>query len=258
MSLDHDDYATLARIEDHLRRIADALEATGRETRQVDLTAPTDDDPGEYPALRCAVYGSPAGPRWDDCERPADQLDPLEHEWSPGRHIAEGMTVRIIGADGSTRVGTVGEFRPSPIPDYAARVMADCETGDDALCLETGEPVPVHVAVTNRQTGAILFDGDMAKLPAGLIDLPQGGWSADDLVQPMADPLDESDHRPRHDRDGVHIVWGTCGHWHSPGYVANIRTCPMTRSTLAAWSSSYGPLTFCDCDAATDTDGAKG
>ena len=27
MSMDHDDYAVFARIEDHLRRIADALEA---------------------------------------------------------------------------------------------------------------------------------------------------------------------------------------------------------------------------------------
>lgn len=35
--------------------------------------------------------------------------DPLG-EWRTGVHIAEGMTVRIIGADGSTRVGTVGEM----------------------------------------------------------------------------------------------------------------------------------------------------
>lgn len=42
-------------------KLIHAILAAAREmtARAVDLTEPTDDDLGEYPVLRCAVYGSP-------------------------------------------------------------------------------------------------------------------------------------------------------------------------------------------------------
>lgn len=176
------DFATLARIEDHLRRIADALEAASRETRQVDLTAPT-------------------APRWDDCEtRDPNLCDP-------------------------------GCTRPS-LHD------GDCSPAEANDPLDPLEQAAVHVVVTDRQTGATLFAGDMAKLPADL-DLPQGGWSADDLVQPMADPLDESDHRPRHDWDGDHWRRGAWG-WYASAPENGI-------FRLREIGAMHGPLTFCDC-----------
>lgn len=139
----------------------------------------------------------------------------------------------------------------------------ECEYHDNPLrvgefhvsSLETGKPV--RVVVTNRRTGAILFDGDLAKLPADL-DLPQGGWSADDLVQPMADPLDESDHRPRHVSGSEHLWWSEdCGRWHvlrrEGGCTCNGRD-PHIRPLTPAdplfrleWWADGDTLTFCDC-----------
>lgn len=217
------------------------------ESRQ-ETTPEEDDDPGECPALRCAVYGSPAASRWDDCEtRDPNRCEPgctrpslhdgdcspavaneyapggwasePHQEWRPGRHIAEGMTVRIIGADGSTRVGTVGEvteadgltswalipdgpLRPSPIPDYAARVMADYD--DRTIADPPEEP----------------------------------------------DPLDESDHRPRHDADGSHIYRHGERHWHYYGLedgACNTEVAGDDPVTLAHYNDRSGPLAFCDC-----------
>ena len=97
------------------------------------------------------------------------------------------------------------------------------------------------------------------------LDLPPGGWSPDDIVQPAADPnqcdpgctrpslhdgdcttdpLDESDHRPRHFPDGEHLRRYACGHWH----MATRDRCNEPDHgdgyTLAWWDE---PLTFCDC-----------
>ncbi len=120
-----------------------------------------------------------------------------------------------------------------------------------ASSLETGSPV--RVTVTNRKTGAILFDGDMAKLPAGL-DLPQGGWSAGDLVMPVADPLDEDDHRPRHSGNDEHLWRHGPEHWHS--FPVEEGLCPSDRCrlTLDVWRESAPPLTFCDCDATIEAE----
>ena len=85
----------------------------------------------------------------------------------------------------------------------------------DARSLETGEPVPVSVT-----------------------------------VRKVADPLDESDHRPRHFPMGDHLRRLGCGRWHSLA-----RACDLAhysqQCTLEDWDRHYGPLTFCDCDDAT-------
>ena len=68
-----------------------------------------------------------------------------------------------------------------------------------------------------------------------------------------ADPLDESDHRPRHDRDGEHLYrWGA-GHWHTKDPAARPDWCGCDRlddrDSLDDWvQAGFGPLTFCDCD----------
>lgn len=52
-----------------------------------------------------------------------------------------------------------------------------------------------------------------------------------------ADPLDESDHRARHDWHGLH--WDFDGTWlSSPG---------MFRRRMGELDHAFGPLTFCDC-----------
>lgn len=66
----------------------------------------------------------------------------------------------------------------------------------------------------------------------------------------FADPLDESDHRPRHDRGGGHLYRHGHDHWHSWARPL----CSVARSghsdalALNAWNVDFGPLTFCDCD----------
>lgn len=60
------------------------------------------------------------------------------------------------------------------------------------------------------------------------------------------DPLDESDHRPRHDEDGRHLYRHSCGDWHTWPAEDGLcrRYCGLT---LASWDEDGGPLTFCDC-----------
>jgi len=53
------------------------------------------------------------------------------------------------------------------------------------------------------------------------------------------DPLDESDHRPRHDNDGSHWRRGPHG-W----YLSYPENGIFTLTDIA---TLYGPLTFCDC-----------
>lgn len=62
-------------------------------------------------------------------------------------------------------------------------------------------------------------------------------------VRVVADPLDESDHRPRHFPDGEHLYRNSCGRWHH----WTSRRCYIPHDdthTLAWWDE---PLTFCDC-----------
>ena len=208
--------ATLARIEDHLRRIADALE--------------------RIPAVTVGEF------TLDGCD---DRTCTDRDHWAPTGRISHGSTPTtcVHGQDHPDDLEC--EYHDKPLRDGEFQVSS----------LETGRPV--RVTVMNRKAGAILFDGDTAKLPADL-DLPQGGWSADDLVQPMADPLDENDHRPRHDRDGLHLYHHGPGHWHA--WPAISHQCVIRLGLhgldhgldLSAWSADCGPLTFCDCnDAAT-------
>lgn len=66
-------------------------------------------------------------------------------------------------------------------------------------------------------------------------------------VAPDPDPLDESDHRPRHDRDGDHLYRHGAEHWHwaEEGVGACEFECEGARLTDA--DERFGPLTFCDC-----------
>lgn len=69
----------------------------------------------------------------------------------------------------------------------------------------------------------------------------------DDCERP-ADPLDESDHRTRHDRDG--------DHWFlRDGWSCNDST-GLGLESIRAVSETFGPLAFCDCDTIEAENGA--
>lgn len=65
------------------------------------------------------------------------------------------------------------------------------------------------------------------------------------------DPLDEDDHRPRHDRDGEHVYRHGERHWHNYGLedgACDMKIAMDDPVTLAHYNDRSGPLTFCDCD----------
>lgn len=65
----------------------------------------------------------------------------------------------------------------------------------------------------------------------------------DDCERP-ADPLDESDHRPRH-MGREHLWWHGEGHWHT---WADARCFAACRTTLEFWlETNRARFTFCDC-----------
>lgn len=172
MSMDHDDYATLARIEDHLRRIADALE------RIPTVTV------GELDAKPC-----------DD--RTCTDRD----HWAPTGRINHGSTPAtcIHGQDH---------------PDSLTCEYRCAATMPGHWCTRREHDDARHVwAMSDEEAQRHLREED---------------W--------FADPLDESDHRVRHDRHGGHWYrwpdgWGQTGGWFA----------------LAEVDASHGPLTFCDC-----------
>lgn len=73
-----------------------------------------------------------------------------------------------------------------------------------------------------------------------------------------ADPLDESDHRPRHDRDGEHLYRHGHEHWHwlEKANAPCEFECEGARLTDA--DMCFGPLTFCDCPDPTDIEAENG
>ena len=193
--------------------------------------------------------------------------DPLG-EWRAGVHVAEGMTVRIIGADGSTRVGTVGE-------------MVEADGLTNWTLIPDDEPDPLdeddHRPRHNRHGGHVyrhgpnhwhdygLEDGRCDMEPAGddpvrLSDFPapltfcdcdDAATEAENGATIAADPLDEDDHRPRHLPVGLHLYRHGFQHWHTWNRQCRIATGHSGDSlALSAWSTGCA-LTFCDCDAAT-------
>jgi hypothetical protein len=83
-----------------------------------------------------------------------------------------------------------------------------------------------------------------------------GGYIEPTWLAMAPDPLDESDHRPRHDSYDQHLYWnGAC--WHTWKPWPNGRcSIDHTEASLQWWALA-GPLTFCDCpDDPTDSDRA--
>lgn len=191
--LDGDDYATLASIEDHLRRIADALE----------------------------------------------RAHPKFH---PGGYAGGGYMIPEMPSCGYGRVVTRDAIR-------AELAGKPC---DDRTCTDRDHWAPVAA--------------DPAAAPASLptwadaIKHMQDGLAKMAAATPKlaADPLDESDHRPRHDHDGEHIYCHGPEHWHAWARPL----CSVARSghsndlALNAWNVDFGPLSFCDCDDAATLENA--
>ena len=72
----------------------------------------------------------------------------------------------------------------------------------------------------------------------------------------MTDPLDESDRRPRHDRDGGHVYRHGPEHWHDYGLEDGRCDMEPAMDDPVRLADFPGPLTFCDCGAAAGIDGA--
>ena len=149
-------------------------------------------------------------------------------------------------------------FRPTGSPDDSRVAMQDlamelrdaldAKPCDDRTCTDRDHWAPMG---PNRCdpgcTRPSLHDGDCDNHRAtGLsaawdaCEVAEGYLDGSGAARPSEDPLDEDDHRPRHDRDGDHWNrwpdgWGQTGGWF----------------TLANIANRYGPLTFCDCDDAT-------
>ena len=181
MSLDHDDYATFARIEDHLRRIADALER----------------------------------PRADD--RTCTDRD----HWAPTGRINHGSTPTtcVHGQDH---------------PDDLEREYACPATMPGHRCTRLEHAEGGHLwAMSDEEAERILRAGQ------------ELGFVAE------ADPLDESDHWPRHEAGGAHVYrWGF-EHWHFFAPEGAQDECGCGGYSLADRAGHLGPLTFCNCATAT-------
>ena len=230
MSLDHDDYATLARIEDRLRRIADALEGCGGDRACTIRShwAPPKRNPGD---LR------PGERRWDDCE-------------TRGPNRCEPGCVRPSLHDGDCRGPVEGSGAEgldlNAQTAFPATIREAIEqererNANSAFCSAT---MPGHWC-TRREHADDRHVWAMSDEEAERI--LRAGQELGFVAEP--DPLDESDHRPRHDGTGRHWTkraenWCECPTWECPGIW-----------TLKEAAQLYGPLTFCDCpDAIGATD----
>ena len=73
-----------------------------------------------------------------------------------------------------------------------------------------------------------------------------------------ADPLDEDDHRPRHNRDGGHVYRHGPNHWHDYGLEDGRCDMEPAGDDPVRLSDFPGPLTFCDCDDAPTIEAENG
>ena len=188
-----DDYATLARIEDHLRRQADASERIADALERAHA-AYMDIEASNQPAKPC-----------DD--RTCTDRD----HWAPLGRISHGSTPAtcIHGQDH---------------PDSLTCEYRCAATMPGHWCTRREHADDRHVwAMSDEEAQRHLRLED---------------W--------FADPLDEDDHRPRHDRNGSHWTWRDGAGWRIRSSIGS----PIPIS-LAFVSAAYGPLTFCDCDDAT-------
>ena len=227
--LDGDDYATLASIEDHLRRIADALERAHPKFH-----------PGGYvgggytiPEMPSCGYGRVVtrdAIRAELAGKPCDDRTCTDRDhWAPIARINHGdtPTTCVHGQDHADSLTC--EYRcAATMPGHWCTRR---EHADDR-----------HVwAMSDEEAQRILRTGQ----ELGFVAEP--------------DPLDESDHRPRHDIDGDHWVrvtdrvgddeacwWATGG---PDGSSVN---------DIGELDAIFGPLTFCDCDDAATIEAENG
>ena len=180
------DYATLARIEDHLRRIADALERA-------------------HP-------------------KPCDDRTCTDRDhWAPTGRINHGSTPTTC---------VHGQDHPDSLTcDYRCAA-----TMQGHWCTRTEHADDRHVwAMSDQEAERLLREED---------------W--------FADPLDESDHRPRHNRHGGHVYRHGPNHWHDYGLEDGRCDMEPAGDDPVRLSDFPGPLTFCDCDDAATIEAENG
>jgi len=213
------DYATLARIEDHLRRIADALEGEPRKA---------------FRTVREAF----------------DWLTVDARDLETGEPVPVVVTVKRVGCGGDRACTDRSHWAP---PKSAEEIRAFLSEREQDRARWEVRPVVAQCPATmpghwctRREHADDRHVWAMSDAEAER-HLRQEDW--------FADPLDEDDHRPRHFGKHRHITRSACGRWHSdartgPDCEGGKRH--FDQACTLAWWASYDPLTFCDCgDAAT-------
>jgi len=112
-----------------------------------------------------------------------------------------------------------------------------------ASALERAYPLDLRDSGLTRAWDDAEIARDPNRCEPGCIRPSLHGGDCD--VRVVADPLDESDHRPRHDRIGEHIYRHGPSHWHY--YRPEVWTCREDSAPLAYYNDLTGPLASCDC-----------
>ena len=280
MSLDHDDYATLVRIEDHLRRIADALERprTDRLPELVDIAqrgldrvaasfrldrSPDDSRLAMQQLatdLRAALDVKPCDDRtctershWAPKCNPGD-LRPGERRWDDcetrGPNQCEPGCVRPSLHDGDCR-GSVegsGDAEPSLIVQtgFGEGRIAH---GAGQQCIH-GKDHPDVLAC--EYLCAAAMPGHWCTRREHADDRHVWAMSDEEAQRILRagrelgfiaepDPLDESDDRPRHISDREHLWRHGPKHWHTWPFESEAEQCKgKCETTLDIWQESPG------------------
>lgn len=131
--------------------------------------------------------------------------------------------------------------------DTDERTAAALERIADALEMPRTDRLPELLDIAQRGLDRVAYSGSAAPSGRGRCRCghrPRHGAAG--RAGECAPEVDESDHRPRHDRDGAHLARRASGMWCTTGCL-----CLNGMGSLADLAEWFGPLTFCDCDDAT-------
>jgi len=216
------DYATLARIEDHLRRIADALEGEPRKA---------------FRTVREAF----------------DWLTVDARDLETGEPVPVVVTVKRVGCGGDRACTDRSHWEP---PKSAEEIRAFLSEREQDRARWEVRPVVAQCPATmpghwctRREHADDRHVWAMSDAEAER-HLRQEDW--------FADPLDEDDHRPRHNRHGGHVYRHGPNHWHDYGLEDGRCDMEPAGDDSVRLSDFPGPLTFCDCDDAATIEAENG
>ena len=117
---------------------------------------------------------------------------------------------------------------------WAPRGPNQCDPGCTRPSLHDGD-------CDNHRATGLSAAWDACEVAEGYLD---GSGAA----RPSEDPLDEDDHRPRHNRHGGHVYRHGPNHWHDYGLEDGRCDMEPAGDDPVRLSDLPGPLTFCDCE----------